>query len=77
MDKIMDKISEFEVGDTCINILTGEKVKVVSLYRIDAGTYADNSFDGICAKLSNGDDTSKYEGNHPYCRKEEVFCRLE
>lgn len=72
MDKVMDEICEFKVGDDCVNILTGEKAKVLSIYRAKAGKYKDNSFDDICMTLSNGDDTYKYHGNHPYCKKDDV-----
>lgn len=71
MDKVMDDICEFNVGDKCINILTGEKVTVLSVYRAKAGKYKDNSFNNVFMKLSNGDDTYRYHGNHPYCKKDD------
>ena len=71
MDSMMIEFSEFNVGDSCINILTGESVKVERIFRHGRGTILDNSFNQVHALFSNDDNTSKYKV-HPYCKADDV-----
>lgn len=78
MEKHMDEVSEYHVGDEYVYIRTGETVTVKEIYReIEAGGYRggynDNSLSTIHARFSNGDNTSRYkfEMYDPYCKKED------
>ena len=82
MDSHMDDVSEFHIGDEYVNILTYEEVVVKELYRessvgIGAGHYKDNSLYTICARFSNGDNTSRYGVFHPYCNKKDFLEKNE
>ena len=78
MEKHMDEVSEYHVGDEYVNIRTGETVTVKEIYRETEiggykGKYNDNSLLTIHAQFSNGDNTSRYHFDMyaPYCKKED------
>ena len=78
MEKHMDEVSEYHVGDEYVYIRTGETVTVKEIYRETEiggcrGKYNDNSLLTIHARFSNGDNTSRYDFDMyvPYCKKED------
>ena len=78
MEKHMDEVSEYHVGDEYVDIRTGENVTVKRIYRETEfggcrGKYNDNSLSTIHAQFSNGDNTLRYnfEMYDLYCKKED------
>lgn len=74
MNSVMEKISPFNVGDKYVNIKTGERAKVIEVYRMSSVggrvTYFDDSIFDIHARFDNGDNTSRYgiEERNPYVK---------
>lgn len=74
MDSVMERISPFKIGDEYVNIKTGERTKIIEIYRMSSvggrGAYFDNSIFDIHARFDNGDNTSRYgmEERNPYVK---------
>ena len=74
MNSVMERISPFKIGDEYVNVKTGERAKVIEVYRMSSvggrGTYFDDSIFDIHARFDNGDNTSRYgiEERNPYVK---------
>lgn len=83
MNSVMKRISPFNVGEEYANVKTGERVKVIEVYRMSSvggqELYFDNSISDIHAKFDNGDNTSRYgiEKRSPYIKSKDFEEKTE
>lgn len=73
MDSVMEEVSPYKIGDEYVNAKTGERTKVLDLYRgssvgHSSDIFADNSIRDIHARFDNGDNTSRYGYYDPYIK---------
>lgn len=73
MDSVMEEVSPYKIGDEYVNAKTGERTKVLDLYRgssvgHSSDIFADNSIRDIHARFDNGDNTSRYGYCNPYIK---------
>ena len=73
MDSVMEEVSPYKIGDEYVNVKTGERVKVMNIYRgssvgRSSDIFADNSIRDIYARFDNGDNTSRDGYYDPYIK---------
>lgn len=83
MNSVMERISPFNVGEEYANVKTGERAKVIEVYRMSSvggrGAYFDDSIFDIHARFGNGDNTSRYgiEERNPYIKSKDFDDKSE
>ena len=83
MNSVMERISPFNVGEEYVNVKTGERAKVIEVYRMSSvggrGAYFDDSIFDIHARFDNGDNTSRYgiEERNPYIKSKDFDDKSE
>ena len=83
MNSVMERISPFNVGEEYVNVKTGERAKVIEVYRMSSvggrGAYFDDSIFDIHARFGNVDNTSRYgiEERNPYIKSKDFDDKSE